>query len=302
MYQLRNSFLAHYVDQMDIATIVQRHPDPLLVINEQNEIVYTNTAGARLLCRLPSNHGLIHEELNPDIHCDFVANLKDLTEQTITLEVNRLAIQWQDKPARMFCLHDITSHSKYCNELEQLIYSDHLTGLYNSRGLEVLAAHTRSIAARSQQAITAFYIDVNDLKLINDTHGHSMGDAAIIETAEVINHSFRNADVSARVGGDEFVVLVVDDGDDSAESMLQRLRKEVDRRNSAPDRCYTLSISIGAGRYEASHGFNIQQLIKEADRRMYLAKKQMNDGNVRQCGYYRPLAEMRQHDAMFAVV
>jgi len=296
MHQLRNSFLAHYADQMDISTIIQRHPDPILVSNEQDEIVYANTAGAKLLCRLPVNSGFMFKELNPDINFSFIANITDMNNQIITLEVSRLDIQWQEKPARLYCLHDITSHTKHCNELEQLLYSDHLTGLHNSRGLEVLSAHVRSVAMRSKQAITAFYIDVNDLKQINDSFGHSMGDAAIIETGEVINHSFRNADVSARVGGDEFVVLILDDDIETVDAMLERLRNEVDKCNSRPDRCYTLSISIGVGRYEARHEFNIHQLIKEADHRMYIAKKQRNDGNVRQCNYHWSLTDDPQHD------
>jgi len=290
MHQLRNGFLAHYVDQMDIATIIQRHPDPIMVTNDNNEIVYTNTAGARLLCRLPENKGYMYQELNPDIHFNFIANILDLNDQMISLEVNRLQIQWQDNPACLYCLHDITSQTQYCNELEQLIYSDHLTGLYNRRGLEVLSAHVRSMAMRSKQAISAFYIDVNNLKQINDTYDHSVGDAAIIETAEVIKHSFRNADVSARVGGDEFVVLALDDAIETVDSMLARLNGELDKRNAGSDRNYTLSVSVGVGRYEANHKFNIEQLIKEADHSMYIAKKQQHEGNVRHCYFQWPLA------------
>lgn len=301
MHQLRNNFLAHYVDQLDIATIIQRHPDPILVVNEQNEIVYANTAGARLLCRLPSNSGILADELNPDVSFNYIANITDMTGQRINLEVSRLAIQWQGQAAHLICLHDITSHSKYCSELEQLIYSDHLTGLYNSRGLEVLSAHVRSVAVRSKHAITAFYIDVNDLKQINDTYGHSMGDSAIIETAEALNHSFRNADVSARVGGDEFVVLVLEDADETVETMLKRLRLEVDKRNAQAGRCYKLSISVGVGSYPASYDFNIQQLIKEADQRMYQAKKQSKAVNGRQSTYHWPMSENLRHDVLFAV-
>lgn len=302
MYQLRNNFLAHYANQMDIATIVQRHPDPILVVNGRNEIVYANTAGARLLCRLPANNGFLHDAFNQEMNFGYIVNITDITNQTATFEVSRLEIQWGDHPARLFCLHDITTHSLYSSELEQLVYSDHLTGLYNSRGLEVLAAHVRSIAARTKQAITSFYIDVNQLKQVNDRFGHSMGDSAIIETAQVINHCFRNADVSARVGGDEFVVLTLDDADESVDALLERLRQEVDKRNACPDRCYQLSISVGVSRHAAGHEFNIQQLIREADRRMYVAKKQIHKGNVRHCNFYWPLADNPQYDTLLAAV
>lgn len=302
MHRLRSSFLAHYLDQNDIATVVQRHPDVILITNERGEIVYANTVGTRLLCRLPENEGFIHKEFTPDFKFSFVANIEDLNEQVMTFEVNRLEIKWQVNPAYLVCLHDITRHTKHCNELEQLLYNDHLTGLHNSRGLEVLSAHVRSIATRCKQAITAFYVDVNDLKQINDSFGHSMGDAAIVETAEVINQSFRNADVRARVGGDEFVVLVLDDEIDTVDAMLERLSKEVDKCNALPDRRYTLSISIGVGRYEANHEFNIKQLIQDADHRMYVAKQQRNDGNVRQCNYHWSLTDKPKGDTKLSVV
>ena len=302
MNQLREGFLAHYVNPTSIATVVQRHPDPIVITGQQGEIIYTNTAGARLLCRLPDNNALLPEEINQNFNFSYITSIKDINGETLSFDVNRTELQWDNQPARMFCLHDITSHRLYCNELEQLVYSDHLTGLYNSRGLEVLSSHIRSIAARNKQTITSFYIDVNNLKTINDDYGHSMGDTAIIETAEVITHCFRNADVSARVGGDEFVVLTLEEADEPINTVLSRLEKEIARRNQMSDRCYQLSVSVGVSRHPANHSFNIHQLIKEADQRMYIAKKRTREGNVRHCNSLQPLADHAPFDTLLMAV
>lgn len=291
MNQLREGFLAHYLNQIDIATVVQRHPDPILITNSENEIIYTNTTGARLLCRLPENNGLIHEEINQHHKFSFMISINDLSGETLSFDVARTELQWDEEPATMFSLHDITPHKLYCNELEELVYSDHLTGLYNSRGLEVLSAHVRSIAARNHQSITSFYIDINNLKTINDNYGHSMGDTAIIETAELINHCFRNADVCARVGGDEFVVLTLDEADEPVNAILKRLETEIEKCNNISGRCFQLSVSVGVSRHLSDHTFNIQELIKEADKRMYIAKKSPLHDNLRQCHIHPPLTD-----------
>ncbi|MDH5445638.1 MAG: GGDEF domain-containing protein [Gammaproteobacteria bacterium] len=302
MNQLRSGFLAHYVNQTDVATMLQRHPDPILVTDEYKEIVYTNTAGARLLCRLPSNNGYLHREINQELNYSYIVNVDDVNGEVLSFDVNRTEIQWNNEVAIMYCLHDITTHKLYCNELEQLVYSDHMTGLYNSRGLEVLSAHVRSIATRNKQSITSYYIDVNNLKRINDDYGHSMGDTAIIETAEIINHCFRNADVSARVGGDEFVVLTLDDVNEPVDLILARLEKEIERRNTMADRCYELSVSVGVSRHPANHLFNVHQLIQEADHRMYVAKKQKSDAAMRQCTPVRPVRDESRLDQLQVAV
>lgn len=302
MNQLRNGFLAHYVNQQDVATMVQRHPDPIIVANHEKEIVYTNTAGARLLCRLPDSHGSILPVIDQALGSHYLITINDANGNELSFDVKRTELHWNDQTATMFTLHDVTSHRLYCNELEQLVYSDHLTGLYNSRGLEVIAAHVRSIACRNKQSITSFYIDVNNLKKVNDDYGHSMGDAVIVETANVISHCFRHADVSARVGGDEFVVLTLDESGESIDGMLERLEAEINRRNLQNDRCYELSISVGVSCHQADHQFNVQQLIKEADSRMYTAKKQLHKANFRKCNIHWPLVNHTDFDSLLEAV
>ncbi len=91
--------------------------------------------------------------------------------------------------------------------------------------------------------------------------------------ASVICTVFRDSDIKARVGGDEFVVLVNEDAPGRVDHLLARISTEVDRRNAAAGRDHTLSISIGIARHEPKASLDIGKLLAEADQSMYDAKR-----------------------------
>lgn len=275
----------------DFAAIVRLHPESILVIDERDEVLFANTAAARLLCRLPDSGGRIPADWCIQPNRDLTTTIVDVNGREIVLSILAQAIDWRETPARLVTLCDITALEHQQRALEKLVYLDHLTGLYNRRGLELVAEHHHSAAKRDGHAIAAFYIDVNGLKQINDSRGHSTGDAAIRETADVLRHTFRDVDVKARIGGDEFVVLVAEDSQDTTDKLLDRLRQELTTRNETNDRRFQLAVSIGVGRYEAGGEFNMHQLLEEADRRMYVAKRIDNTEYARvQHGDIEPLA------------
>jgi diguanylate cyclase (GGDEF)-like protein len=92
------------------------------------------------------------------------------------------------------------------NEIHDLSLRDELTGLYNLRGFKILAVQALRLAQRSNAPFSVLFIDLDDLKRINDFHGHGVGSAALNETGELIKTTFRETDVIGRVGGDEFAV------------------------------------------------------------------------------------------------
>jgi diguanylate cyclase (GGDEF)-like protein len=185
--------------------------------------------------------------------------------------------------ARLVYLSDITHHVTHRERLEHLAYLDHLTSLYNRRGLELVAEHLWATAARLGRPVLAFYFDLDGLKDINDNRGHHCGDAAIREVADVVRHVFRDADVKARIGGDEFVVLVVEDHENPADKLLARIEDEVRARNAAHARDYALHVSVGIGRHGSERPFDVMHLLAQADRRMYRAKRAARQGCVRHC-------------------
>ena len=120
------------------------------------------------------------------------------------------------------------SEEKY----RSLALIDELTGIYNRRGLLTLGEHYLKIVRRQKKGIYMLYADFDDLKKINDTWGHQEGDLALIETANVLKTNFRESDIIARIGGDEFVVIPVGTTSDSVDIVFARLNKAIEINNS----------------------------------------------------------------------
>jgi diguanylate cyclase (GGDEF)-like protein len=111
--------------------------------------------------------------------------------------------------------------------LQNLSLIDDLTSLYNRRGFLALAEqHLRMIQRKG--AALLIYVDLDDLKMINDSYGHLKGNRALIVTANVLRACFRQSDILARLGGDEFCVLMIDAGQDSALQVRRRLQHRQD--------------------------------------------------------------------------
>ena len=114
---------------------------------------------------------------------------------------------------------------------------------------------------------------VDHLKVINDTWGHAQGDLALVETAAVLKETFREADIPARFGGDEFVVLAVDVALESAATLVKRLQSALERHNQSAGRPWQLSISLGIASYDSAAPCTLSELISKADALMYTQKQ-----------------------------
>jgi two-component system, cell cycle response regulator len=158
-------------------------------------------------------------------------------------------------------------------DLRSMALVDELTGLYNRRGFLALARQQLRIAGRVGAAVSQVYVDLDGLKQINDRLGHRAGDRALIETADLLRETFRDADVIARIGGDEYAVLTVEGATSGAEAMLERLRDRLARRNALVDRTFPLSLSVGIARAEAGSGSSVDELLARADAWMYEQKR-----------------------------
>jgi diguanylate cyclase (GGDEF)-like protein len=157
-------------------------------------------------------------------------------------------------------------------ELSTLALTDELTGLYNRRGFLCLSERQLRLAGRSGCVMGLFFIDVDGLKRINDSLGHSEGDRALIRAAEVLRMTFRESDVVARLGGDEFGVLAVEVSSHSEAAMMTRLREGLKIINSQESR-YRLSLSVGVVQFVSRATSSIAELMLQADRAMYQSKR-----------------------------
>ncbi|HEV2754230.1 MAG TPA: GGDEF domain-containing protein [Actinomycetota bacterium] len=152
---------------------------------------------------------------------------------------------------------------------ERLAATDPLTGVANGRVFNEAAARAIGAFRTRGRPVTVCYIDLDDFKTINDSHGHSGGDAALRAVAAALESSTREQDVVARVGGDEFALLLPDTGSEGATRILQSLR---DRVAAAPAAPAGISFSIGAATFLVQPG-SVDEMIGAADAMMYAAKR-----------------------------
>jgi len=168
---------------------------------------------------------------------------------------------------------DITDRKRLEEEIRSLSLTDELTGLYNRRGLSLLAEQEMKLAYRMKRAMLLFFGDVDGLKGINDSQGHAQGDLALQEIATILKENFRESDILARMGGDEFVALALDASVDSTEILTCRIQAALDAHNQPAKQGCHLSLSIGVARYDPELPATVSELISQADERMYQQKQ-----------------------------
>lgn len=156
----------------------------------------------------------------------------------------------------------------------QLATMDELTMLSNRRGFTALAQHALNVCRRQGKPASLFFFDLNKFKQINDTYGHAEGDRAIVTFSAALRSVFRDSDVVGRLGGDEFVVLLTDADSGASAQALQRLTEELDHVNARDQRGYGIQYSVGTAAFDPAKHPSIEELIGEADQRMYENKKQ----------------------------
>ncbi|MCB1140803.1 MAG: diguanylate cyclase [Leptospiraceae bacterium] len=164
-------------------------------------------------------------------------------------------------------------------ELAHLSITDELTGLYNRRGFIKLGKKKFSEASKDKHPLYLFFIDMDGLKKINDTLGHEIGDKAIVALSNLLKQSFRLTDLIARMGGDEFAVIMVDEHV-TPETIQNRLMKKLNDYNETKRKNFDLSFSIGVEKFDPENPISIEEMLKIADERMYRHKKKEKKNRV----------------------
>jgi len=158
-------------------------------------------------------------------------------------------------------------------KLRSLSLQDELTGLLNRRGFFTLAEQQFKLAKRLKKKVVLHSGDMDNLKWINDTLGHKEGDSAIIGAARIIRESFRQSDIIARIGGDEFVMLQLEEIDGDPDIVTARLQSAIDQYNSKGNSNYKILISIGTISCGPEDQTPIAELLEKADKAMYEHKR-----------------------------
>ena len=165
---------------------------------------------------------------------------------------------------------------KLNEKLDALSVTDPLTGLYNRFGFERYGTDLYKEICRRGSCVRVLFIDIDDLKVINDRFGHENGDQAIRAVAQVIRESCRKDDFKMRYGGDEFVIIT---GECKAD-ICGRIAAHIASQNASNELPFALSISVGDYVSDEDGGESLEEIMARADERMYAQKKQKKEGTA----------------------
>ncbi|MFO7818957.1 MAG: diguanylate cyclase [Halanaerobacter sp.] len=169
---------------------------------------------------------------------------------------------------------DITERKEAKEKLKKHAYYDELTGVYNRQmGLEILEEEKRKL--KPGEILSVCFIDVNNLKIVNDNYGHKEGDKLIKLAATTIDREIRTSDKLIRLGGDEFLICFPKCDIAFANEIWERIKKKFRLINKKMNKPYQISASHGIAEYKSGEKISVEELITIADEKMYEEKEKM---------------------------
>ncbi len=189
------------------------------------------------------------------------------------IELTGVLINWHGLPATLNIISDISERKASEEAIRYLAHHDNLTGLPNRYLLMERLDQSLSQAQRSGQRFGVLFIDLDGFKQVNDIHGHDTGDQLLKDFAARLQLLMRGADTLARMGGDEFVVLLPSvDGPVGVDSLIQRISVALEKPFHMKSIDFYISASIGFSLFP-DHGTTAAELLRYADHRMYDVKQ-----------------------------
>jgi diguanylate cyclase (GGDEF)-like protein len=178
-------------------------------------------------------------------------------------------------------LHDITKISEHVHSLTHQAHHDPLTGATNRSAMDKRLDQAIDHAQATETTVALFFIDLNDFKLVNDTHGHEAGDKLLSGVATNLRACLRNSDTIARFGGDEFVIIIEDiKNNEHIETVYKAVQAAINEPIIISSTLViTAKASIGIAQYPED-ATDAEGLLKAADESMYLAKKRKKAENL----------------------
>lgn len=158
--------------------------------------------------------------------------------------------------------------------LDNLSKSDSLTGIWNRRGLYEEGQRVAEQCHQQGRNVLVVYVDMNNLKIINDRYGHEEGDFSLKAIADRLVEAAGSHGIAGRIGGDEFAYVCPYDGEEEGAEMLSELYEAFRRFNEGTNKVYNVTISAGACVLGPDSGMSLEEALSVADERLYEVKKQ----------------------------
>lgn len=225
----------------------------------------------------PADRQKFIASLQADGHVDaFAARLRARDGRTFWALLSARTMVLRDARVFMVGFSDLTEQKEIEHTLRDLASIDGLTGIFNRRHFFEAASAALALAdVRGRRACVAM-LDVDHFKKVNDVHGHAVGDETLRMLARVCQHECRSSDVLARYGGEEFVVLLPETNLESANAVVERIRRAL-ANEKIPVPSGAFAITISGGLAERRDGESLEALLARADQALYEAKRAGRD-------------------------
>lgn len=290
--QMRTEFEVRKAVSLLTATL-DSTADGIVVVDGSGRIVSCNRRFSEML-RLPSPIGAVRDTagvsaffrdklVQPDLFLTKLAELatnKEADSSDVLEFVDGRVYECVSMPqrvdgqvvGRVWSLRDTTDRKQLEERLSHQAFHDSLTGLGNRALFQDRLQHAIARTERTHNQLAVLFLDVDNFKVVNDTLGHSAGDALLQATAEVLVSCLRESDTAARLGGDEFGILLEEVGDRrEVVRLVERILIVARRPFAVGGQVVTTTVSIGITFHMP--GISSDQLLRNADRAMYAAKE-----------------------------
>ncbi len=275
--------LVHAKDGAQAWEMLEKNPEISLVITDIN---MPNMTGHQLLVKIRKSDDSHHKNLpvivmttaedNVDRNLAFLNGANDfITKPIDEMElVARVNVHY--RLAKTIRELESSRHA-----LAEQATTDSLTKLKNRRAFFENGAKALAMARRYVSDLSVILLDIDHFKKINDTYGHAVGDDALILVASILLEMSRTEDTVARIGGEEFAILLPDTNRLGTAVLAERIRSAIEREQFiVGDKIVPITTSIGIATFGVDPAESIDQLLGVADNRLYLAK---NSGRNRIC-------------------
>jgi len=169
---------------------------------------------------------------------------------------------------------EVSERKKVEGKLKEMSLIDQLTDLYNRNGFIILMENQLKLARRLKRRVLLLYADIDNLKRVNDMFGYQEGDMMLKEAAHILKASFRNSDIVARVGDDEFVIFLVGATDDNADMINDKFQKKVKTYNEKRHQNYKLLLNTCVTHYDPEFNESIESMLTQAAEALHTKKIQ----------------------------